>query len=68
MKTILLLVCLLPLIGCAVGPDGKRTFPPIKVKACYMTPQGSICAGTDGKAVVIEGNISTPNATVTFGK
>jgi len=59
MKTSLVVLALL-LTSCA-------NLPPVKAKVCYETPQGSICAGTDGKAVVIDGNFKG-DATLTFKK
>ena len=69
MKISLTCLALFAVASCATGPDGKPKFnlPPIKAKVCYLTPQGSICAGTDGKAVVIEGNFEG-DATLIIGK
>lgn len=56
MKLPFLLLAVLSLVGfssCAALKDFK-----IKGKVCYDTPQGKVCAESDGKAVVIEANLS----------
>ncbi len=67
---IILAAALVFVVGCTTGPDGKSHFqmPPVKAKVCYLTPNGSVCAGTDGKAIVLEGNLQTDNVTINVGK
>lgn len=42
------------LLGISIGLAGCETVP-VKGKVCYETPQGTVCVGSDGKAVVIDG-------------
>lgn len=30
---------------------------PIRAKVCYHTPDGSVCVGSDGKGIIVEGSV-----------
>lgn len=64
MKLALAILAFIFILFCLTG---CKNFPPVKAKVCYETPGGTICAGTDGKSVVIDGTVKG-EATLTFKK
>jgi hypothetical protein len=53
MKLPFVFLAVLSLVGFSSCADFK-----IKGKVCYDTPQGKVCAESDGQAVTIEANLS----------
>ncbi len=41
-------------LGISIFITGCETIA-VKARVCYETPQGTICAGSDGRAVTIDG-------------
>jgi hypothetical protein len=57
MKRHLGITRILLLVGLSIGLVGCETLP-IKGKVCYVTKDGEICAESDGRAVVVSGNVN----------
>jgi hypothetical protein len=64
-RVVKILLALATLAGfLALSACRLPTLPPVKAKVCYTTKEGRICAGNEGKAIVLEadgGNFDREN-------